>query len=739
MKFCKIFINFMPNHFESLEQRYNLTNSKIITNDILIKHEGITRGYDIEWIDEHFGYANEKLYEIYEKAISNVKILDEVSNKTQCENISLLEGMKIDFISRLIFVEQITKLLENNNDIIFLLTSKEYEYFVIEDIASDMEFITNFFSISKDGSKISPTSFKRSMKSLEFLYGKNELNLTFDETYSIQKLAKSKIKKSFPESFRDIPHLFFLSDNSNELYLKSIFPIIDEFERNKTPYLIFSLDNEASTHLKDRGYKFRDLNRDIMEITFPILGMHFPLQIDEQYLQKVDVVIIEKEGVKVNFIAKTLNDLKGNAVIQLKKRWKIGWKISWEDSWRIRRIKEKIYYYIVNTYWNYADYKIIETIGKTCKPLFVKFENSITKPRVFDPFDPFKKIVVTVEQKILHDFFLDLNHLSPKTKILNSFSQYVANDNNASLLSRIIVAIYFLNELLGRSKCKNVLMSSGGSPLINLVSKISSKYNIPNYLMTIHPYEEYIPLSKVLLTGKKILVSGMRLKNELKTLGFDEDRMIVTGNPKFDSTNKKMLSKKNKNQEQNFSKNKVVLVANSRWNEFDDKWLPDLITYCNKNGFEVIIKVHPMYKFWNTDRHKMMVNKIKKQCKTSNYKILIDVEFEQLLLNVDLLITEFSWTGFEGSLFNLPIIVMNFNKTKYSKFALQYHKEGIALYAETINDLKNCIHKIMSDKSTQIKLQKARDKMNYEFNYLNDGKAANRIYEILTSDSLTRN
>ena len=45
---------------------------------------------------------------------------------------------------------------------------------------------------------------------------------------------------------------------------------------------------------------------------------------------------------------------------------------------------------------------------------------------------------------------------------------------------------------------------------------------------------EYAPLYGDLYSAEKLLLSGTRLQQELTTLGVDPNRLIITGNPRYD-------------------------------------------------------------------------------------------------------------------------------------------------------------------------------------------------------------
>ena len=252
--------------------------------------------------------------------------------------------------------------------------------------------------------------------------------------------------------------------------------------------------------------------------------------------------------------------------------------------------------------------------------------------------------------------------------------------------------------------------------------------------MTIQPYEEKTPIHKIILNADKIFVAGNRLKKELQELGHNEENLIVTGNPKFDSHNKiKNMIELNQINNTNPISKKLVVIANTRWNDWDIEIIPEIIRYCNENNLDIIVKAHPVYKKWKHDLHQEMIKKIDEKCKGLTYEISIDVKLTELLPKTSILLTEYSWAGFEASLFDIPIVVTNFAKINYSSYSLVFHKEKIALYAESLKEVFDCIDKILHDKKIQRNLEDARKKLNYDFNYLNDGNAAKRIHQIITS------
>ncbi len=170
----------------------------------------------------------------------------------------------------------------------------------------------------------------------------------------------------------------------------------------------------------------------------------------------------------------------------------------------------------------------------------------------------------------------------------------------------------------------------------------------------------------------------------------------------------------------------------SRWHESDDKWMSQLIHFCNNNSLDILIKIHPMYKFsTNYEFSQEMVKKISRNCSNLNYTISYDADLALLLSKAELIITEYSIVAIEAAFSEVPIIIVDFNEEKDSEYSKAYREEGIALYSTTIEQLCGNIEKILHDVETKTGLLEAIRRFNYEFNHLNDGSATQRVVDLL--------
>jgi hypothetical protein len=875
--------NFSPPYFEKLNSLIAINDYQIFTDDITIKQKGNELGFKINWIEEYFGYANDDIYKIEENAINRAEQIYKVAKHHKFEDIAIIDGLKTDIVSRFIFMEEIESILqENSNNILFLFSSVQYQNYAVLEMAKIHQFENKLGVLECVDSKIVKTEFeKRAASSYKHVFPSDKGILLFDIQKTIKEFVDQKTNTVLEKIDTQTKYGFFLTDNAWHLYLNPIYPILEKFQENKIPIVIFTLDEESTRHLEEKNYQVINLTTILYELLYK-LAVQIPnptkefieKKTRERYEKTINEIrteikeiqrqlesdnkmkeLLTKYGkIKSTATTRSSNDKSkdvssgndsnatqaentDNNSLLLEP---IG--LSEQDEIDVSHVSmvESAYFWVLRHYLPYSKYRAIEFGGKLAKPIFVKIEKrarelqrrkqmqierekkmqiqlqeekerqrreelrrirELKKQKEEEKREELRRIrelkkqkeeelhteletkrkikleseileldsiirekeirmdmsmelfaknieineillkiekeigvelektALTIIHKCLHDLFTTVQNNPSSDKIMQIFQKYFANDTNALYLTRICGAVMLVSSILKSLKFKSILLSSGGSPDLDLVCSIAKKFEIPSYIMTIHPYEEHNPIYKIILNSDKVFVAGERLKNEFLQLGLDPDRLIITGNPKFDHYNKQVTNmvKSGTGLERN-----LVIVANSRWNDNDEYWISELIKYCNKKNLNVLIKIHPVYKNWKQDLNETKIKKIKELCHGNKYEISIDASLSELLPRAALLITEFSWTGFEASLCDVPLIVTNFFNKKYSKYSLQYDREKIALYAENTEKLFECMEKILDSKEVQDELKEARTILNAGFNYLNDGRAAERIFRILT-------
>lgn len=338
--------------------------------------------------------------------------------------------------------------------------------------------------------------------------------------------------------------------------------------------------------------------------------------------------------------------------------------------------------------------------------------------------------ILQKNQKLVSNFFNKIKESFTDDYVLNSYLMYVQNDRIVKDLVRILSGISVVKKVLEKVKPKSIFVEPDGTSENDLVCSISKICHIPTFSIPIGD-TEYSPIFRVMYNAENLLLSGPRLKHEMLSLGVDEKRLLVTGYPRYSYINQNLQGLNSESR----TKGKMIIVAMSRMHTGDEKWMSELIRFCNINNIEIIIKVHPLYKFLLDKREiwEEKVRTIEKNCLGLKYTISYDIDLRDLFSNASILITEYSTFGVEAALHGIPIIVANMSNEIFYDYSLAYHKEKIALYATNISELLECINKIINNHDNiNESLLDARKKFNYEFNYLNDGKEAERVFNILT-------
>lgn len=301
---------------------------------------------------------------------------------------------------------------------------------------------------------------------------------------------------------------------------------------------------------------------------------------------------------------------------------------------------------------------------------------------------------------------------------------------------RSIAITIILQHIFFRSNIKSVALGADGEMLENIASAVAKKNKIPSYSMLSVELDPVFPWFADWFHADKIFLSGSHSKKLLKTLNYSDERLIVSGNPKFDKfpnidiqESKKWLYEKF-NVKQN---KKLIIIGMARWHDNDDIWMSDFIKFCNKHDFEIIIKIHPKYKSTgSTEISFSKIEKIRKMCAGEKFIISYDIDLYRLLSAANLFITEYSMSGVEAIIFDKPVISVDFSNEEYTDSPIQVAiNENAIIKINNYKDLENKILEIFENQDINLKLKEGREKIINQYNFSNDGNASKRIYDIL--------
>ena len=206
-------------------------------------------------------------------------------------------------------------------------------------------------------------------------------------------------------------------------------------------------------------------------------------------------------------------------------------------------------------------------------------------------------------------------------------------------------------------------------------------------------------------------------KKMMKAFGLDEEKILLTGLCKNDSI---LKQKRVPNRE-------ILYLPTFRdWTEkhellpFPDRNLKELDLHLLKIGYKLIIKPH-----------KNMVNQ-KFYKEFQNIRIIESVvDAQDLILNSEILITDYSGAYIDYLLLDRPIIFYPYDLEKYSKdrgFIYDYDEITPGFHVKSQREMTDAINQYIKDKTIYSKERKKIKKM---FHKHYDSKACDRIYKVI--------
>ncbi len=347
--------------------------------------------------------------------------------------------------------------------------------------------------------------------------------------------------------------------------------------------------------------------------------------------------------------------------------------------------------------------------------------------------DDMELVVLAKERQFVYDVFTRMATTRWGDIILDSYFKLLFNDYIVRSFARMLAVILVVDEICKKLHFRSLVVATDGDPDNDIVCSIANKHHIPTY--SVVPFvKQFSPMFRVLYSASKLFVSGPRLEQELKKVGIDTSRIIIIGSPRYDYLGKNLSG--HKGHDKPVDSQMTVLVATSRIYENDEVWMSELVRSCAQRNLKVVIKIHPLYKF-KEDLKQIADEKISyinQQCQGLDYMVLFEGEIADLLKKANVLVTDYSSVALEASLRNLPVIIYSRSEETKEDHFLSFEKEGIALLAHNKQQLFQGVETVLKDNAIALQLGEKRKIFNKDLNYLNDGKASERIYKILTGN-----
>lgn len=383
-------------------------------------------------------------------------------------------------------------------------------------------------------------------------------------------------------------------------------------------------------------------------------------------------------------------------------------------------------------------------------PVIEKFHENNQTVQIFTS-DISTSLALSKEKISFISFFEEVNIIlyiikeSDKGKqIKEKLEKLVIENNNIIGLSEILpdilrktfrtmAIIVILDYIFKKMKFKSIVDGGTAEEFENIAFELARKYDISSHSFIPSPPTPSPQIADG-YKADKLFLEGFQGAEVMRKLGYDENRIEITGGTRYDHF-RTLNSNDSKNfLEKNYQINKekkLVVIAMSRWHDNDENWVSDFIKFCNKNNFEVIMKIHPTYKVASQNVNEKKNRLISLKCKGLKYIITIDLELVTLLSASDLVLTDWSSVGLEAILLDKPLLQVNFMNEEIESY-VRYFDFGASIHVTKYNELEKITNQVLVEEKNLNQLKLGREKVTEQYNFKNDGKAAQRIYEILT-------
>lgn len=222
-------------------------------------------------------------------------------------------------------------------------------------------------------------------------------------------------------------------------------------------------------------------------------------------------------------------------------------------------------------------------------------------------------------------------------------------------------------------------------------------------------------------------VSGSQSESLKQRFLKDTKRIVLTGQPRFDN-----LAKADELFDRNEIRRKFGLAADRKtllWTtethalslEENKENISTVYDAVNSlENVQLVIKLHPA-----EDQEALLYRQ------DQSYSPIIvkgNQDVSELLYICDAMITKFSTTAIEAAILNKPIIVLNLSA---EPDIMPYVEKGVAIGVYEKGALVSAIKDVIYKEEVRGKLAKGREEFVYEYAYLQDGKASERVANLM--------
>lgn len=267
-----------------------------------------------------------------------------------------------------------------------------------------------------------------------------------------------------------------------------------------------------------------------------------------------------------------------------------------------------------------------------------------------------------------------------------------------NMIKPMIESIASVENYLSKNQISCIIVGTTEEIISRILTISGAKRGIPSICMQhglIGGEEAFMPVFSTIAA-----VYGQYEKNWYLTRGLSEQRIAITGHPKYDD----IILQQHLPKEAFYKKyqlspqKKTILFATQPgyfplWNELTK-------IMAQNDEYKIIMKPHP----WELSRKPLINDYINLQNKYQSIKLIIDkrIPVYEILPNVDLVVSNISTIGLETMLFDKPLFILYDTNFDYYDGMKGY------IYSDPLK-LSIAISKLLNDKSESKIFKKTRE------------------------------
>jgi len=288
----------------------------------------------------------------------------------------------------------------------------------------------------------------------------------------------------------------------------------------------------------------------------------------------------------------------------------------------------------------------------------------------------------------------------------------------SKVFTQLITLIEIIQHIIKTERPDIIIVLDDRGRFGRTVTRIGSLKNIPTLILQHGAVADH-PLFGPIFADK-MAVFGERSKKVLVKRGVEPEKLVGTGQPRFDKlVGKDFAGKKEIYHQLNINDDKGLVVLTTQLDDSEGEAVFRNVADAMKKFPEkhLIVKVHPggSIDFYQRIANEMGIN---------NVVITKNIDLYGLLNACDVMLTSFSTTGLEAMILGKPVITINLTGIPD---IVPYAESGAAIGVCKPEELASAINSALYDEKTRKSLEEMRKKFVYESAYKMDGKASERV------------